>query len=353
MVKKLCVLVLLNQIVCVVIAQDASQTEITVTLTSEGQYNMTCDKSNWINLLEVGIATSLGKHFTLSSDLISIQNTRLQQGKDCICEDLQVFSNIEEENREIALFSFGTIRQVTDALRLFVGVRNVNMDYFISPMTSVFTGSSEGIYPTISENWGDLSNYPLSAMCFHLEWNFTGNWELKNSLYNGVASYKMTEVFRFRPRRDGVFNITQLGYIEPEAGKRWLGKYYIGFASGNVPDERGVKNKQNAAYALIEQPIMRGNIGLLLEGSFAPKSQPCHLYFATGLVWSKLWKEDAQLGVILNRALYKHGHETDVEMTCKIPLTKKIVLQPGMHFIRTNNATNNVGMLRVICNTSF
>lgn len=331
------------------VAQELRKTEVTVCLTSEGQYNMTCNKANWINLLEVGITVPVEKKLTLMSDLISVQNTRLQQGKDCVCEDLQVFSNIEDENREFGVFSLGPMWDITDNFRMFMGVRNVNLDYFTSSMTSVFTGSSEGIYPTISENWGELSNYPLSAMCLHMEWNFTGNWEIKNSFYNGIASYKLTKVFRFRPKKDGIFNIVQLGYAEPEDSKRWLGEYYVGFAYGNVPDEEGKKDKRNTVYGLIEQPFIRKNIGLLLEGSFAPKSQPCHLYFAIGVVWNDLWKEDSQLGVILNRALYKQGRETDVELTYSLPVTRHITVQPSMHFIRTNKATNNVGMLRVIC----
>ena len=43
--------------------------------------------------------------------------------------------------------------------RLFVGVRNVNEDFFTSDVTSLFTGSSCGIF---SYGFGWLSDFQLS-----------------------------------------------------------------------------------------------------------------------------------------------------------------------------------------------
>lgn len=348
MIKKLCVAVLANCLAFNVLAQGLRQTEVTVDLTSEGQINLSNNKANWINLLEVGIETPLGKNFRLISHLLSVQNTRMQKGKEGrICNDLQIFSNIEEENCELSFFAFGPEWNITENFRTFLGIRNVNRDYFNSPLTSLFSGSSQGIYPTLSENWGLLSNYPLSALCLHLEWNLTGNWELKNSFYNGVASTKLTKSFRFRPGRDGIFNITQLGYAEPKNSNRPLGQYYIGMTYGNTPEEEGAgKHSYTSYYGLIEQPLI-GGLGLLLEGSWASTSQSCHAYYAGGLVYTDFLKENTDLGVMINRALFRKGRETDVEVTCSIPVSKHMKVQPCVHFIHTTGSSHTVGMLRV------
>lgn len=328
-------------------AQEVQKTEVTVSLTSEGGYNMTNRKANWVNLLEVGIGTPLGKDFILTANLIAIHNTRSQREKEGISKDLQVFSNIEDENRALSLFSFGPTWQPSTYFKAFLGVRNVNLDYFTSPMTAVFTGSSQGIYPTLSENWSLLANYPLSAMCMHLEWLLINNLHLKTSLYNGLASHEMTEVFRFRPKRDGIFYMAQLGYVEPSYSERQLGEYYIGVAYGNASDgERKIKN-QRTVYGLVEQPLVGEKLGLLLEGSMAPKSQACHLYAGVGIVSGNLFKEEDSMGVMINRAIYAEGRETDIELTYCIPVTKYLTIQPCIHFIRTSGKSNQIGMLRL------
>lgn len=352
MFKKLCAAVAFNCLLIAVSAQKPYKTEISANLISEGQCNLSNNKTNWINLLEIGIETSVEKNVTLVTNLISIQNTRIQKCRkeEGVCNDRQMFSNIEEDNQELSLFAFGPEWRVTDRLTTFAGVRNVNLDYFTSPLTSLFTGSSQGIYPTLSENWELLSNYPLSAICLHAEWNFSGNWEIKNSFYNGVASANLTGSFRFRPGRDGVFNITQLGYVEPEDSCRPLGQYYLGIAYGNAPNkEGGNKHSRTSYYGLIEQPLV-GRIGLLLEGSWVSTSQPCHAYYAAGLVFSDLLKKGAVFGVMANRALFEEGQETDVEITYSLPIGKHITVQPSMHFIRTCSSSNTVGLLRISVN---
>lgn len=329
-------------------AQEAYKTEVTVVLTSEGQYNTTNHKANWVNLLEVSTETNLGGNLTLIGDLISVQNTRDQKDKGSVCSDLQTFSNIEEDSHEISIFALGPSWAVTERFNLFLGVRNINMDYFSSPLTSLFTGSSQGIYPTISCNWNLAANYPLAGMCLHLEWTPFGNWEFKNSFYNGVSSNKFTEVFRFRPQRDGVFNMTQFGYAEPEDGKCWLGKYYAGFSYGNAPyEEGGKKDSRTSVYGLIEQPFIARDLGLLLEGGWASGSQTCHHYFGTGAIYSNLFKKGADFGVMVNRAIFEDGRETDVELTYSIPLTKHTTVQPGMHLVRTSGTSNRIGVIRL------
>ena len=80
-----------------------------------------------------------------------------------IINDLQTFSNIEEDNLPCAIAVLGYTRLVGN-VTLFAGIRNLNEDYFTTPCMSLFTNSSCGIFPTLSANY-PIANYPLAALC--------------------------------------------------------------------------------------------------------------------------------------------------------------------------------------------
>lgn len=88
-----------------------------------------------------------------------------------LIDDWQGFSNIEEENTPLALAVLGIRWQLKKSF-LFVGVRNLNEDYFTSPYTSLFTNSSCGIFPTLSVNY-PIANYPLASI--GIDYKYKGN----------------------------------------------------------------------------------------------------------------------------------------------------------------------------------
>ena len=104
-------------------------------------------------------------------------------------DDMQGFSNIEEKNLPFAPAVLG-LEYRTSRSSLFLGVRNVNEDYFTSPCSSFFTNSFCGIYPTLSANY-PLANYPLAAV--GLDYRLTSDpWEMELSVYNGTAQCSLT-----------------------------------------------------------------------------------------------------------------------------------------------------------------
>ena len=58
-----------------------------------------------------------------------------------------------------ALAVLGYMHEWKEA-HLFVGVRNVNEDFFTSDVTSLFTNGSCGIFPTIAASY-PIANFPL------------------------------------------------------------------------------------------------------------------------------------------------------------------------------------------------
>lgn len=150
----------------------------------------------------------MSNSFSIEASTISIAKTREER----LVDDLQTFSNIEEDNLPLALAVCGANWQINDKHSLFFGIRNMNEDYFTSPVTSFFTNSSCGVYPTISANY-DIANYPVASVGAHYRFESAigsnesnGSIVFQSSLYNGKGSYHFTScdnVFRFYPK-DGI-----------------------------------------------------------------------------------------------------------------------------------------------------
>lgn len=187
--------------------------------TTEVQWDLK-KHTNWLNHLRLDLAIPLweGKG-TLEAATLHVART--QEG---IIDDWQGHSNIEEDNMLAALAVLGYMHEWKEA-HLFVGVRNVNEDFFTSDVTSLFTNGSCGIFPTIAASY-PIANFPLSGLTVYFDVGKDG-WVLRNSLYNGVGynGWKHHDnPFRLRPKTDGIFNISQLEYTHPK------GRYYAGVA---------------------------------------------------------------------------------------------------------------------------
>ncbi|WP_417127512.1 carbohydrate porin, partial [Phocaeicola sp.] len=193
--------------------------ELQVNYTTELQSDFK-QGSNWVNLLRLNFTHSLGKHTTLQAATISTARTR----SESLADDFQTFSNIEEENHPLDLATLGVQQQFGHS-SLFFGIRNLNEDYFTSPVTSLFTNSSCGIFPTLSADY-QIANYPIASVGLHYELQFT-RWSLQASVYNGKGYYRFAgkeNVFRFCPQSDGILSITSLNYQHHGSN------YHVGFA---------------------------------------------------------------------------------------------------------------------------
>lgn len=187
--------------------------------TTEVQWDLK-KHTDWLNHLRLDLAIPLweGKG-TLEAATLHVARTR-----EGIIDDWQGHSNIEEDNMLAALAVLGYMHEWKEA-HLFVGVRNVNEDFFTSDVTSLFTNGSCGIFPTIAASY-PIANFPLSGLTVYFDVGKDG-WVLRNSLYNGVGynGWKHHDnPFRLRPKTDGIFNISQLEYTHPK------GRYYAGVA---------------------------------------------------------------------------------------------------------------------------
>jgi hypothetical protein len=324
--------------------------KITATWTTECEWNIRNGKANWANHLSVGMEKALWKGGECQIALLSATNMRLQKQKSWnVADDIQVFSNIlVDEEVALAVAHAGINQKISDNVSVFVGVRNMNIDYFVSPYTTLFTNSSDGILPTIADNFS-VANYPDASMGIHAEWNISSSMTLKNSLYNGAASHEWDGVFNVRPAQDGFINITEVS-LKGDKGSM-AGEYHAGMVYGNSINEEEKRKKKNvSAFAIVEQPIYKGEkeVGLLLQGGYTIKKRSTtYAYFGTGIVGQRIFRNDDAIGVQLHRALYSNGvHETHVELTYSMPINRHVTIHPAFHCVRTSGKSNVVALLR-------
>jgi len=329
-------------------AQDT--TYITVEYHTEVQTNFG-KKYNWVNLLSLmGELSSekihkRWKNGNFNIDLISTYKIFDER----IAYDLMEFSNIEEENMIINPFLLGYTHR-WERVSLFGGVRNVNLDYFATPYTSLFTNSSAGIFPTLSINL-PLANYPLSAVCLHVEYQPTEKWLFKSSLYNGIAHDSRKNPLRsfiINPREDGMISISELKYTQNKFGK---GIYSLGIAV------HALGKQYKTTYSLwgtIEQAVFNNDqieIGFLIQGGMAPPvKNECSFYYAAGAYFAGLLTKQKKdkLGIYFNGATFTNTKEQTMEITWQYQIIDAIVIQPAFHCIRMGSETSFYGLFRVI-----
>lgn len=176
-------------------------------LATELHWNMK-QKVNWTNQLRLNLSIPLWN----GAGSIEASTLHMLRTNETIIDDWQGFSNIEEENTAAAIAVLGYMHQWERA-HLFLGVRNVNEDFFTFDVTSLFFNGSCGIFPTIAASY-PIANYPLSGLTVYFDVS-KGGFTFRNSLYNGVGYNgwsKHDNPFLVRPKKDGIFNMSQLEF---------------------------------------------------------------------------------------------------------------------------------------------
>lgn len=298
-------------------------------VTTKGRYNCA-------NLLRLQASLPIAHGFSVDVGSLSTFMT----AKESIGDDLQTFSNLDAERIPFALSVCGVNWNAGDHHSLFLGIRNMNEDYFCSPVTSFFTNSSCGVYPTISANY-DIANYPVASMGAHYKFESTigsneanGSIVFQTSLYNGKGYNHFTgreNVFRFCPKNDGLFGLAEVSY------RRRRSCYFVGNAVyWGGSSSNNIKGVSLSPWAYAEQRIT-DRLSLIAGYSHTFGDDAACRDFA-GLGGRYAW-DRAELGVFTDYANFAEGSEWATEFTCKVTLTPHFFLQPSVHAIFMPEAT--------------
>ncbi len=369
---------IMNRLICIIlfggIFIDSARTQTAgLTYVSEWQYDLK-KRLNYVGLLRLEGELTLG---ALSLELATLHIHNLSEER--LMHDWQTFSNIEESNLAMGIAIAG-ISGRWGRHHVFGGIRNMNEDYFISEVTSFFTNSSCGIFPTISLNY-PVANYPASAYC--LNYNYQGiRWDYTCSLYSGVARTGVAgkECLFDRPFRDGgITGVSTINYHTEH------GSYFYGVALHNrllsdfqkreaddetIQEESVYKKKINFAWWLLaEQEVYRsGGRRITVLGQYSQNESVrrsvsvsqkeanediavcCYRYGGVGILFDQFLplKRPNRMGAFLNQALCNAGKETAMEVTAQFELTPNVQIQPAFHGVFKNGDFEKALMVRLI-----
>lgn len=308
--------------------------------TAEWQWDMKRN-TNWLNLLRLNLNVPVfDGNGTIEASTLHIAKTG-----ETIIADWQTFSNIEAENSVAAIAVLGYMHE-WQAAHLFVGVRNVNEDFFTSDITALFINSSCGIFPTIAANY-PIANYPFSGLTVYFDVS-RGGWTFRNSLYNGTGynGWKRRDnPFLVRPVKDGVFNISQLEYAHRNAhyfaGVAVHSRQYTVGTDGEMPSADAAAHKTTCAWwAYAEQPVWsaadRCVTCMAQYSENTCRQSVCYRYAEVGCAYCDSLN---QCGLSAQCARFRQGTEHSVELTYRRQLNRHIALQPSFQYI--NNAGGN------------
>lgn len=311
--------------------------------TAELQYNLTNKHEKdvkYVNLLTLDTSLKTNKWWKGGLFDIAFWSTGRTYSHN-IAHDILTFSNIEEDNFWLVCSKFGYQQTIGD-FTLFAGIRNMNLDYFISPYSSFFTNSSAGIFPTISINYV-VPNYPVGAFGLHAEYT-KDKVNIKSSFYNNLNNInkKLVFKFHFNPEKYGWQNITQLAYTPTD-------DFYAG---GIIMDKLPGNPLKYSLFILAEQSVAKvskRNIGFIGQFGYAPKKNNyCYTYYGTGVVADNLFQRDNKdtLGLIAFRANTIQGSETAMELSYMYVVNRYVAVQPAFHYIHRHKFDTMVGLLR-------
>ena len=313
-----------------------------VSVASEGQWNANKGKMGWMNVLQGDFGIKLWK-----SSLFDVSALSTYGVGTPVCDDRQGMSNLDADNRIFRLFHAGLSQTfMNDRLSVFIGLKAADEDYFNTDMTGIFTGSSYGGNPICTEVHG-ISVYPEATLAFHVAYE-QGGWTFRESLYNGAPSDCLDEQFRFRPKRDGVFNIGSAMYSGENEDGFLPSTYTFGYAFSSKQVDG---YEQFGLWGGAEQPLFSfgdARLNLIAQGGMqVTDNAACKGYWAGALLAENVTKWGVQVGLSVNRCYWVDGNETDVELTFTCPLGAGFSVQPAFHAIRTDGESNCVGLLRL------
>ncbi len=250
---------------------------------------------------------------------ISVISTNVEP----LVDDLQGFSNVDAENVPVRLAVLGLRFPIREKHTLFVGIRNINEDYFTSDVTAFYTNSSCGVFPTISANC-DIANYPYAAPCVHYRYE-SDHWGLNASAYHN--GYLITQ--------------TEYHYL-PET--TFAGSLYGGACADFTPatvKETGCP--QGTLWAYLEQSLS-SRLSLIAGYSHAfGRELECTDFAGLGLHFRL---KNTELGFFSDYARMTDASEFATELTAKFSFAHYCYLQPSIHMIATDGRFQSVCALR-------
>jgi porin len=279
--------------------------------------------------------------------------------------DLNILSNIDAYN-SFRLFELWFQQNLGDHASIRIGQMSADKEFYQSEWANVFINSCFGTFPTISLGT-NLPIYPVGGLGARFDFHPSAATFFRAAVFDsnpGQASTndKHGTLFNLNPS-SGVIMIAEGGYqVTPSAdngGKQesyTLGVYYDSRPfTGSFVDP--THNSNGGVYAIVDRLFFRNKpyvgqsdtdgLGGFCSCAFAPGDRnevsfyaDCGInyngpfpgrdqdVFGLALSYTKIGRD-----YIVNQVPVHSGHETVLEATYQIQLTRNISLQPDLQYI--------------------
>ncbi len=274
-----------------------------------------------------------------------------------IVGDTQGTSNIEAIDA-VRLYEAWYEHQLSDNLGLLVGLHDYNGEFYALEYAALFTNSSFGISPDISQVGPSI--FPVTALGIRFKVTPTEASYLQAVVYDGIAgdpeSPRRTAI-RF-DSGDGVFAGLEVGMTQGEpdssgyyklAGGAWLHTAEVETFDGTVNDDNG------GVYLIAEKMLFseaesRRGLGAFVQAGFADRERnPIASYLGFGLHYSGILPARNHDTLGLAVAIARNGNpfmqyvrqnggevdriETAIELTYRAQVAPWLVLQPDCQYV--------------------
>ncbi len=329
--------------------QQSPWVDYSLSVITEGQWNMTHHRGGWANRLDAVLGVRLWRDARFEASILSTF-----QPTDAVADVCQDFSNINAPNRPLRLVHFGLQQQfISQKLTAYVGLRQADEDYFNTPMAGLSTGASCGCVPTVNDNY-HINVFPLTALTLHLSYAPNDSWLVQASVYNGNAYDTLDRSFRFRPHRDGLISLGSVSYTgKQHTDDGFAPTYVLGWNFGKHFRETSQRRHPQMGFWLTaEQPITQiGRVDVAAAATFSHQfkdPEVAKTYYNATLSLGHLTRKGGNLAFVFNRAYYRDAHESNFETTFLMPLGKGFSIQPALHHYSTSGNKQWLGQLRVM-----
>jgi porin len=273
-----------------------------------------------------------------------------------LVRDLQTVSSIDTDG-SLRLYE-AWVERVFAAAAVKAGLMDLNAEFDVNEIGSLFINSSHGIGPELSQvGENGPSIFPITGLGVRMQFDLPGRSQLRLGVFEGTPGDPD------RPRRtaielqdgEGMLLIGEITYRAGTAGRIAFGSWQHARRLPMIAAPEQMKRHHIGAYALIEGNVAStdnhafsgfARIGVADEDVFQISR-----YYGAGLVVSGplLWsaRHEEQLGIAIGVVSNGRSHlrmqqsagatlerrETAVELTYRIQLTPQLALHPDIQYI--------------------
>ncbi len=271
--------------------------------------------------------------------------------------DAQVVSNIDAE-RALRLYELWYEHRLGDALRLKIGLYDLNSEFDAVDSAALFLNSSHGIIPTYSQTGENgPSIFPATSLSARLQWEIDKNNLLRYALLDAVpgAPDNPSATAVRLSSREGVLHAFEYTRDLSDAFRLGLGafSYSAEFeatretdAWGNPVRRGGNRGLYGFAEGIVyaDDVAQRSASAFVRYGTANGALNPIDRYAGAGAVLSGFVprRPDDRIGVSVAIARFgsdyraandARSHETAIELTYRARVNDRMQIQPDIQYI--------------------